>query len=101
MDVLKVEGKEPVASEMLTMLVMVLARTGRHCLSKDVWIASRSHCLSGAELMRRLISSTVAGRKDESLDGAEGGSGECGDDAVEGIADRRRMILSEKNDAND
>ena len=61
MDFLKAEGKEPVASDALTMLVMVGASTDRHFLSRLVGIGSRSHCLLGLELMRRTISSVVAG----------------------------------------
>mgnify|MGYP006358166955 FL=1 len=61
MDLLKAEGKEPVAKDVLTMLVMVGASTDRHFLSMVVGIGSRSHCLLGLELMRRTISSIVAG----------------------------------------
>jgi len=100
-DFLKADGKEPVASEMLTILVMVVARTGRHCLSKEAGIGSKSHCLLGADWMRQVISSTVAARKDKSLAGAEGGSGESGGDVDGGIADWRRRILSQKKDAKD
>ena len=51
--------------------------------------------------MSRVISSTVAGVKDEKVAGADGGSGVCGDDAVGGTADWSRIILSEKNDEKD
>jgi hypothetical protein len=78
MDCLKFAGKEPVAREMLTMLVMVGARTDKHVLSKEVGIGSRSHCLLGADWIRRVISSTVAGWKDVKLAGGEGGSGVWG-----------------------
>lgn len=87
MDCLKVDGTEPEAREKLIIVVMVLARTGRHCLSKEVGIGSRSHCLLEADWMRWVISSTVAGRKDVSLAGSEGGSGECDEDGDGGIAD--------------
>jgi hypothetical protein len=101
MDFLNAEGKEPEARELLTMLVMVVAMAGRHFFSKDVGIGSRSHCLSGADCIRWIISSTVARRKDANLAGAEGGSGKCGDVVDGGIADRSRRILSEKKDAKD
>ena len=61
MDFLKAGGKEPLARDLLTMLVMVGASTDRHFLSRLVGIGSRSHCLLGLELMRRTISSVVAG----------------------------------------
>ena len=63
MDFLKADGKEPVARDALTMLVMVGAgaSTDKHFLSRMVGIGSRSHCLLGLELMRRTISSVVAG----------------------------------------
>lgn len=92
-DCLKFAGNVPVAREMLTMLVMVGARTGKHFLSKDVGIGSRSHCLSGADLTRSVISSTVAGLKDAKMLGGDGGSGVCGDDVVWGIADWSWTIL--------
>jgi hypothetical protein len=82
-------------------LVMVDARTDRHFFSREVGIGSRSHCLSDEDLMRLVISSTVAGRKDVKLAGDEGGSGECGDEVVDGIADWSRVILSEKNEEKD
>jgi hypothetical protein len=101
MDSLKFDGNLPEASDILTMLVMVGARTGKHFFKREVGIGSRSHCLSGADRISRIISSTVAGVKDEKVAGAHGGSGVCGDDAVGGIADWSRIILSEKNDEND
>lgn len=101
MDCLKCAGKEPEAREMFTMLVMVGARTCRHFFSREVGIGSELHCLSGANWMRRVISSTVAGWKDAKLAGVEGGLGEWGDAVVLGIADWSRMILSEKKDEND
>ena len=101
MDCLKTEGKEPEAREMLTILVMAGAKIDRHFLSREVGIGSRSHCLSGADLIRRVISSTVAGWKDVKLAGGEGGSGVCGDDVVGGMADWSRKILSEKKDEKD
>lgn len=101
MDCLKIEGKEPVAREVLTMFVMVGAKIDKHFLSKQVGMGSRSHCLSGDDLIRRVISSIVAGWKDLKLAGGEGGSGVCGDDPVEGIADWRRVILSRKKDEKD
>ena len=100
-DCLKCAGNEPVASELLMIFVMVGARTDRHFFSKEVGIGSKSHCLSGEVLMRFVISSTVAGRKDVKLAGDEVGSGECGDDVVDGIADWSRVILSEKNEEKD
>lgn len=60
-DLLKAEGKEPVAKDVFTMLVIVGASTDRHFLSRLVGIGSRSHCLFGLELMSRTISSVVAG----------------------------------------
>ena len=69
------------------MLVIVGARTHRHFLSREVGIGSRSHCLSGVDCMSLVISSMVAGLKEVKLVGGEGGSGECGDDAVFGISD--------------
>jgi hypothetical protein len=50
--------------------------------------------------MSRVISSTVAGVKDEKVAGADGGR-VCGDDAVGGTADWSRIILSEKNNEKD
>jgi hypothetical protein len=101
MDCLKVEGKEPVAKDALTILVMVGARIGRHFFRRLVGIGSRSHCLLGADWMRCVISSTVAGWKDARLAGGDGGSGVCGDEVDGGIADRSWRILSEKNDEKD
>ena len=101
MDSLKFDGNVPETSDRLTMLVMVGARTGRHFFKREVGSGSSSHCLSGADRMSPVISSTVAGVKDEKVAGAHGGSGVCGDDAVGGIADWSRIILSEKNDEND
>jgi len=60
-DLLKAEGKEPVAKDLFTMLVIVDASTQGHFLSRLVGIGSTSHCLFGQELMRRTISSVVAG----------------------------------------
>jgi hypothetical protein len=54
-DCLKVEGKEPVAKDALTMLVMVGARIGRDFFRRVVRIGSRSHCLLGADWMRCVI----------------------------------------------
>jgi hypothetical protein len=87
MDCLKVDGNEPVAREELTMLVMVGASIGRHSFSSDVGIGSRSHCLFGDDLTRRVTSSTVAGLKQEMLTGGDGGDGMCGDIVDAGIAD--------------
>ena len=101
MDCLKLVGKEPDARDMLTMLVIVGARIGRHFLSREVGSGSRSHCLFGAALMTVIISSTVAGMKVVKLAGGRGGSGECGDDLVGGIADWSLAILSEKKDEKD
>lgn len=101
MDRLKLAGKEPDARDKLTMLVMVGARIGRHFLSRLVGIGSRSHCLFGADLMAVIISSTVAGMKVAKLAGGRGGGGECGDDAVGGIADWSLAILSEKKEEKD
>ena len=66
----KHDGKQPVDNDRLTMLVSVSAKTGIHFFKRDVGIGSRSHCLSGKWLMRRQISTTVAGRKDVSDGGA-------------------------------
>ena len=74
-DCLKTRGKEPAAREMLTILVMLGAKIDRHFLRREVGIGSRSHCLSGAHLIRRIIPSTVAGRVDEKLPDSESGSG--------------------------
>jgi hypothetical protein len=101
MDCLKADGNEPVAREILTMLVIAGASTVRHFFNRDVGIGSRSHCLSGADLMRRVISSTVAGWKDVKLAGGDGGSGVCDEDDVGGMADWSWIILSEKKDEND
>lgn len=101
MDCLKVDGKQPVDRDKLTMLVMVGDKIDRHSLSKRVGIGSRSHCLSEDDVMRRVISSTVAGRKVLKAAGAEGGSGECGDEAVVGISDWSRKILSRKKEEKD
>lgn len=87
MDFLKVGWKEPEVRDALTILVIVGANTGRHFLSKAVGMGSRSHCLSGEDFMARMISSTVAGRKDARLDGGNGGFGICGDSMDGGIAD--------------
>ena len=95
-DCLKFGGKEPEARDILTMLVIVGARTDRQFLRRDVGIGSRSHCLFGADLTRHVISSMVARRKDVNLAGGEGGPGVCADDVVTGIAVWSRMILSEK-----
>jgi hypothetical protein len=101
MDSLKFDGNVPETSERLTMLVIVGTRTGKHFFKREVGIGSRSHCLSGEDLMSCVISSTVAGVKDEKVAGADCGSGVCGDDVVGGTADWSRIILSEKNDEND
>jgi hypothetical protein len=98
MDCLKVEGKEPVAKDALTILVMVGARIGRHFFRRVVGIGSRSPCLLGADWMWCVISSTVAGWKDARLAGGDGGSGVCGDEVDGGIADRSWKILSAKKD---
>jgi hypothetical protein len=76
-------------------------RIGKHFLKREVGIGSRSHCLSGEELISRVISSTVSGVKYEKVAEADGGSGVCGYDAVGGTADWSRIILSENNDGND
>ena len=57
---LKLGGKSPVDRDKLTMLVMVVAKTGRHFFSRAVGSGSRSHCLSGERLMMLAISPTVA-----------------------------------------
>ena len=72
-DCLMQDGKQPVDYDRLTMLVSVSAKTGKHFFKRDVGIGSRSHCLSGKWLMRRQISTTVAGRKDASGGGVFGG----------------------------
>ena len=100
-DCLKFDGKVPVASERLTILVIVGARTCKDFFNRAVGIGSRSHCLSGADLISRVISSTVAGLKQEKTAGVDGGLGVCGDDVDGGIADWSRMILSEKKDEKD
>ena len=82
MDSLKFDRNVPETNDRLTMLVMVGTRTCRHFFKREVGNGSRSHCLSGEDLMSRVISSTVAGVKDEKVAGADGGSGVCGDDAV-------------------
>ena len=51
-DLLKAEGKEPVAKDVFTMLVIVGASTDRHFLSRVVEIGSRSHYLFGLEFIR-------------------------------------------------
>ena len=48
-DCLNADGKQPVASEMLTMFVIVGASTVEHCLSTEVGNGSRSHCLFSDE----------------------------------------------------
>ena len=62
MDFLKAEGKEPVARDALTMHVGGRGKYRQTFLEyRLVGIGSRSHCLLGLELMRRTISSVVAG----------------------------------------
>ena len=51
MDSLKFDGNVPETSERLTMLVIVGTRTGKHFFKREVGIGSRSHCLSGEDLM--------------------------------------------------
>ena len=53
-------GKSPVDKDKLTMLVIVVAKTGRHFFSRAVGNGSRSHCLSGECFMMLDISPTVA-----------------------------------------
>ena len=48
-DCLKADGKQPVASEMSMMFVIMGASTDEHCLSREVGIGSRSHCLFSDE----------------------------------------------------
>jgi hypothetical protein len=87
MDSLKFDANVPETSDRLTMLVMVGARTGRHFFKREVDSGSSSHCMSGADRISHVISSNVAGVKNEKVAGAHGGSGVCGNDAVDGIAD--------------
>ena len=57
---LKLAGKSPVDKDRLSMLVIVVAKTGRHFFSKAVGNGSRSHCLSGECFQMLDISPTVA-----------------------------------------
>ena len=100
-DNLNTSGKDPVARELLMMLVIVGARTDKHFLSRPVGIGSRSHCLSGADFTSFTISSMVAGSNKCKTEGGEGGLIECGSDDVAGIFDRNLLTLSEKKVAND
>jgi len=74
-DSLNADGKQPVARERLTILVMTGARTDEHCLSTEVGMGSRSHCLLGAIFMRWVISLSVAGRNVEKEAGGTVGAG--------------------------
>jgi hypothetical protein len=79
-DLLKSGGKQPVDREILTILVITGARTGKHFFSRPVGSGSRSHCLSGNDEMTRHISSTDEGRKTLKSGGETGDSGRCGED---------------------
>ena len=72
---LNADGNEPVESEKLTILVIVGRRTERHCLSSQVGMGSRSHCLFGESMMSLRISSSEAGEKAEKAGAVEGGGG--------------------------
>ena len=54
---------------------MVVASAGRHCFNRDVGMGSSSHCLFEADLIILVISSPVAGWKQERSAGLEGGPG--------------------------
>ena len=99
---LKDDGKVPEVSDMLTILVMVGKRTGRHFLRSQVGMGSRSHCLFGESNMSLRISSSEAGVNEEKSGGGDGGCGWCGSEEVVGEKARRSFsILSEKNDAKE
>lgn len=64
-------------------------------------MGSSSHCLFEADLIILVISSTVAGWKQERSAGIEGGPGTWGEHEVKGMADRSLVILSVKKLAKD
>lgn len=84
---------------MLTILVIVGARTDRHFLRRAVGIGSKSHCLSGADFISVVISSTVAAFNEWRIAGVLGGCGMCGDDEVAGISEWSLVIFPAKKDA--
>ena len=69
------DGKVPEVRERLMILVMIGVSTMVHCLSKEVGIGSRSHCLFGKESSSLDTSSSVAGVKLDKLHGGCGGGG--------------------------
>ena len=82
------------------MLVIVGTRTAEHSLRSHVGTGSESHCLLGQLSKILEISDSEAGLKVEKSEGVFGGEGECGDDDVEEIRDRRSLdILSVKKEA--
>jgi len=63
MDCLSLGQNWPVERLRLTMRVITGARIWQQCLSSEVCMASRPHCLLGQLLISLIISSSVAGRK--------------------------------------
>ena len=95
-DSLRVWWKLPELRDRLTMLVIVGTRSAVHSLRSQVGIGSESHCLLG-QLYKILISDSEAGLKVEKSGGVFGEEGECGDDDVELVRERRSLdILSVK-----
>lgn len=90
-------GKTPVDKDKLTILVIVVAKTGRHFFRRAVGNGSRSHCLSGDCFTMLDISLTVACRKESNTEGVVTGPGMWGDIRVDEILARRLVILSAKN----
>ena len=63
MDCLSLGQNWPVERLRLAMRVITGARIWQRCLSSEVGMASRPHCLLGQSLISLIISSSVAGRK--------------------------------------
>jgi hypothetical protein len=102
MECLNDEGKLPELSDMLTILVIIDMRTGRHFLRSQVGMGSRSHCLLGEFVISFRISSSVAVVKTENSGGGDGGCGWCGSLGLFAVKARRSLsILSEKKEANE
>ena len=69
------DGKVPEVRERLMIRVMIGVSTVAHCLSKEVGMGSRSHCLFGKDSKSLDISSSVVGAKLDKLHGGCGGGG--------------------------